>query len=122
MDYVNPSLGFSGGKGGLVMRFGNPSGISIVTEVPEDYNLDQNFPNPFNPVTKINFSIPKSSQVTLKVYDALGKEITTLVNDFKQAGSYSYNFNASLNLTSGIYFYTLISENFTATKKMLLLK
>lgn len=123
MDYVNPSLGFSGGKGGLVMRFGNPSGISsIVSEVAEDYNLDQNFPNPFNPVTKINFSIPKSSQVTLKVYDALGKEITTLVNDFKQAGSYSYDFNASVNLTSGIYFYTLISENFTATKKMLLLK
>lgn len=123
MDYVNPSLGFSGGKGGLVMRFGNPSGvINSDLEIPGDFNLEQNYPNPFNPVTKISFSIPKSSQVTLKVYDALGKEITTLVNDFKQAGNYSYNFNAALNLTSGVYFYTLISENFTAMKKMLLLK
>ncbi len=123
MDYVNPSLGFSGGKGGLVMRFGNPSGVSNSDlEIPGDFNLEQNYPNPFNPVTKISFSIPKSSQVTLKVYDALGKEITTLVNDFKQAGNYSYNFNAALNLTSGVYFYTLISENFTAMKKMLLLK
>ncbi len=101
----------------------------IVTEVtstnsllPTEYSLEQNYPNPFNPSTTINFSIPKSSNVSLKVYDALGKEVATLVNEFKNAGNYSADFTATSNLTSGIYFYTLTSENFTSTKKLMLVK
>ena len=101
----------------------------VVTEVsavnsivPSEYSLEQNYPNPFNPTTTINFSIPKSSIVSLKVYDALGKEVATLVNEFKNAGNYSADFTATSNLTSGIYFYTLTSENFTSTKKFMLVK
>ncbi|MBK9405671.1 MAG: T9SS type A sorting domain-containing protein [Ignavibacteria bacterium] len=101
----------------------------VVTEVsavnsivPSEYSLEQNYPNPFNPTTTINFSIPKSSIVSLKVYDALGKEVATLVNEFKNAGNYSADFTATSNLTSGIYFYTLTSENFTSTKKLMLVK
>ncbi|NWG29452.1 MAG: T9SS type A sorting domain-containing protein [Ignavibacteriaceae bacterium] len=86
-----------------------------------DYKLQQNYPNPFNPTTSISFSIPKNGFVTLKVYDILGKEVAELVNEIKEAGNYSVTFNAS-ELPSGIYFYTLTSGNFTATKKLILLK
>jgi hypothetical protein len=89
--------------------------------VPESYTLDQNYPNPFNPTTNIRFSIPETGLVTLKVYNALGQEIATLLNEEKNAGSYEYNFNAS-DLTSGIYFYKIMSNNYTATKKMILIK
>ncbi len=88
-----------------------------------DFQLYQNYPNPFNPETKIEFSIPEKSHVTLKVYDILGKEIATLVNEEKQKGIYSINFNSDkLNLSSGIYFYRLESGNYISIKKLLLLK
>ncbi|MEP7145480.1 MAG: T9SS type A sorting domain-containing protein [bacterium] len=90
--------------------------------IPSDYKLEQNYPNPFNPSTSINFSIPFSSKVTLKVFDALGKEVATLVDEFKSAGNYSAKYTAASNLTSGIYFYTLTSGNFTETKKLMLVK
>jgi len=89
--------------------------------VVENYSLSQNYPNPFNPVTKIDFTIPKNEFVTIKVYDVIGKEITTLVNSQMNRGSYSVDFDAS-KLTSGVYFYKLISGSFTSTKKMLLIK
>jgi parallel beta-helix repeat protein len=89
--------------------------------LPELFELYQNFPNPFNLSTKINYSIPKSSFVTLKVYDLLGKEITTLVNERKSAGNYSVNLNAS-NLPSGVYFYRMLAGSFVSTKKFILLK
>ncbi len=101
------------------------SGITSVRnpliDMPEHFSLEQNYPNPFNPVTTIRYSIPKESFVTLKVYDILGKEIATLVNERKSAGNYSTNFNAQ-NLTSGVYFYQLKTENIVTAKKMLLLK
>ena len=90
--------------------------------VPSEFELSQNYPNPFNPTTTINFSIPTSSKVSLKVYDALGKEVATLVNEFKNAGNYSTNFTAASNLTSGIYFYTISAGSFTSTKKLMLVK
>ncbi|HSW54416.1 MAG TPA: T9SS type A sorting domain-containing protein [Ignavibacteriaceae bacterium] len=90
-------------------------------EVISEYNLQQNYPNPFNPTTTINYSIPKNGLVTIKVYDILGKEVAELVNETKEAGNYSVAFNAS-SLASGIYFYTLTSGNFTASKKLILLK
>lgn len=86
-----------------------------------EYLLNQNFPNPFNPTTKITWQSPVDSWQTLKIYDVLGNEIVTLVDEFKSAGKYEMNFNAN-NLASGIYFYTLRSGDFIQTKKMILLK
>jgi hypothetical protein len=96
---------------------------------PSEFILEQNYPNPFNPSTSINYSIPVSSFVTLKIYNVLGKEITTLVNEERPAGSYELNFSAK-DLTSGIYFYKLQAgdpesssgQGFAETKKMILLK
>jgi hypothetical protein len=105
----------------------NKSIKHIVTAVKKDnlvltkYELYQNYPNPFNPSTTINYSLPKSGLVTLKVYDILGREVKTLVNTYKAAGSYDVSFNAS-NLASGIYIYQLKSGNFVSTKKLVLLK
>ncbi len=89
--------------------------------VVKDYMLYQNYPNPFNPTTDIQFTIPKSDYVTLKVYDALGKEIATLVEGELQSGLYRVKFDAS-KLVSGVYFYKLTGSNFTKTKKMVLMK
>ncbi|MBE0572422.1 MAG: T9SS type A sorting domain-containing protein, partial [Ignavibacteriaceae bacterium] len=89
--------------------------------IPAAYSLEQNFPNPFNPSTKINYSLPVEGFVTLDVYNSIGQKVATLVNETKTAGTYSVNFDAS-DLTSGIYFYKISSGNFTETKKMILLK
>jgi len=89
----------------------------VITE----YKLQQNYPNPFNPTTTISYSILNSGLVILKVYDILGTEVAELVNEAKEAGNYSVTFNAS-KFPSGIYFYTLTSGNFMATKKLILLK
>jgi hypothetical protein len=93
----------------------------VGTEIPGTYSLKQNFPNPFNPVTKISFDVPKKSFVSLKVYDVLGKEIMTLVSEETSAGKYILDFNAS-NLSSGVYFYKLVSKDFIETKRMVVLK
>ncbi|MEO8664468.1 MAG: T9SS type A sorting domain-containing protein [Ignavibacteria bacterium] len=85
------------------------------------FNLSNNIPNPFNPVTKINFEIADGGNVKLTIYDITGREIKTLINEFKSAGSYDLNFDGS-NLASGIYFYTLETKNFKQTKRMTLLK
>ncbi len=85
------------------------------------YALSQNFPNPFNPSTQINFTLPVSGQASLKVYTMLGQEVTTLLSGFKQAGSYFITFDAS-KLSSGVYFYKLESGSFSSTKKMVLMK
>ncbi len=92
-----------------------------LTLTPDRYSLEQNYPNPFNPSTSINFSIPNSGLVTLKIYDILGKEVVTLVNEVKTAGNYILDFNASA-LTSGVYFYKIESGSFTDIKRMMLIK
>ncbi len=99
------------------------TGVSepINTTVPAQYSLEQNYPNPFNPSTTINFSLPTASDVTVKVYNALGYEVMTLVNEYKNAGTHQVIMNAS-GLTSGIYFYKIEAGNFTATKKLTLIK
>jgi len=86
-----------------------------------EFTLDQNFPNPFNPNTLIKYSIPNSSQVSLKIFNTLGQEMETLVNEEKQVGTYEVNWNAS-NLQSGVYFYRLQAGSFVQTRKMILLK
>ncbi|MCX7877160.1 MAG: T9SS type A sorting domain-containing protein, partial [Ignavibacteria bacterium] len=90
-------------------------------EIPNYYSLSQNYPNPFNPATSIKYTIPKSGLVTLKVYDVLGREVATLVNEKKEPGIYDVNFDAS-ELSSGIYFYRLEAGDFKAVKKMMLVK
>jgi hypothetical protein len=89
--------------------------------VPKVYSLEQNYPNPFNPVTTISYRIPKAGNVKLTVLDVLGRELAVLVNGFKQAGSYSVQFDAS-ELASGIYFYRIESGDFKDVKKMTLVK
>ena len=87
-----------------------------LTNLPLGYYLSQNFPNPFNPSTKIKYSISQSSQVQIKVFDVLGNEIETLVNEDKPVGTYELTWNA-VNLPSGVYFYQLKAEEFIADKK-----
>ncbi len=89
--------------------------------IPTRYELSQNYPNPFNPVTKINYAIPKQGLVTLKIYDILGREVLTLVNEVQEAGYYSFDFDAS-SLASGVYFYKLTSGTFSDVKRMVLIK
>jgi len=99
------------------------------TNIPKVFSLEQNFPNPFNPVTTINYSIPavtdakfaSTTNTVLKVYDPIGNEVTILVYENKSAGKYSVTFNAN-NLPSGVYYYQIKVGNYSATKKMLLLK
>lgn len=94
----------------------NPAGL-----VPGQFSLSQNYPNPFNPVTSISYSIQKSGHVELKIYNVLGEETAALVNEMKQPGIYKVNFDAS-NFASGVYFYRIISGDFTDVKKMVLIK
>lgn len=89
--------------------------------IPETYALAQNFPNPFNPSTSIRFSIPEAGFVTLKIFSTLGEEVASVLSEYKNAGNYEVNFDAS-KLTSGVYIYKITSGNFTASKKMMLMK
>lgn len=89
--------------------------------IPLEFNLAQNFPNPFNPITSIQYQVSGISQVSLKVYDLLGREVTTLVNEQKPAGTYEVIFDAS-GLSSGVYYYKITMGDYTETKKMLLLR
>lgn len=90
-------------------------------EIPERFSLDQNYPNPFNPSTKINFAIPKESHVTLKIYDILEKEVETLVNEVVQPG-YHEIFYVGAQLSSGVYLYRLVSNDYVSIKKLILIK
>ena len=109
----------------IVFTLSNFQGVlsvnNISTEVPNGYRLEQNFPNPFNPNTVIRYSVTGNKYVSLKVYNALGNEVATLVNEKQNAGTYEVDFNGS-GLSSGIYFYKFTSDNFTDTKRMILLK
>ena len=95
--------------------------ITIQVSAPEKFELYQNYPNPFNPSTTIEYALPKAGNVVLKVYDAIGKEVLTLVNEAQEAGYYSTKFDAS-KLSSGMYIYKLTSDKFNEVKKMSLIK
>lgn len=101
-------------------RFYELSG-DVIIGLPEKFSLSQNYPNPFNPKTIIDYSVPVGSRVVITVYDILGREINKLVNEYKDAGYHSVKFDGS-NLASGVYFYTLSSDNLKITKRMLLIK
>jgi hypothetical protein len=116
---------FAGTWGGGVWRRPLSEMITSVeevrTSVPEGHSLEQNYPNPFNPSTKIRFSLPKSGYVTLKVYDVLGREVETLVQGERAAGSYSVEWTPN-NLASGVYLYRIQAGAYTETKKLMLLR
>ena len=103
------------------LGFTGPAAVEQINGLSQDFYLSQNYPNPFNPSTKIHFSIPERSDITLKVFDVLGKEVATLLNEEKNAGNYQVDFSG-YGLPSGIYFYTLNAGNFTETKKLVLMK
>ncbi|RPI75669.1 MAG: T9SS C-terminal target domain-containing protein [Ignavibacteriales bacterium] len=95
--------------------------VEVLAEVPVKFELSQNYPNPFNPATKISYSIPTPGHVSLKVFNALGQEVASLVNGFTEAGVHTVDFNAT-NLNSGIYFYKLETSSLNQVKKMMLIK
>lgn len=113
----------AGGDGHyLTLKYSQIAGIIPVSnELPDVYRLYQNYPNPFNPKTKINYQLPISNYVKLVVYNVLGNEIATLVNEKQTAGTYEVEWDGS-NFASGVYFYRLTTDNYTETKKMLMIK
>ncbi len=123
--FVNDTLGWAVGNDGEILTTKNGGVTSVEEEnssiTPNDFFLFQNYPNPFNPSTTISYSIPEIEFVTLKIYNVLGSEVATLVNEEKPAGSYGVEFFKA-NLSSGIYFYRIQAGNFTSTKKMVLMK
>ena len=123
-DLVPKAIEYSAG---LLMYFDSLITDVIDNQIPlEDFSLYQNYPNPFNPSTKISWQVPVGSWQTLKIYDVLGNEVTTLVDEYKPAGNYEVEFNSHSgevrNLTSGVYFYQIITDSFIETKKMILMK
>src|SRR5690606_27853451 len=126
-DFVNDSLGYvvsvNGGIYKTINR-GGTVGINMVTnsQIPNSFSLSQNYPNPFNPSTNIGFEIPTKQKMSLKIYNIIGQSVAVLVDDLLSAGKYNYAFDAS-SLPSGVYFYKLTAGNeFSQTKKMLLIK
>jgi len=103
------------------VEYGIKTGINRNDQIPTQFILFQNYPDPFNSTTKINYTVPKSVFTTIKVYDVLGREVTTLVNENKSAGDYSIQFDGG-KLVSGIYFYRMKAGDFVQTKKLILLK
>jgi hypothetical protein len=104
--------------------YGDTTFVAVENEVspiPKEYKLEQNYPNPFNPSTTISYQLPEAGNVSLKVFDVLGREVATLVDEYRNAGSYEIEFVASA-LPSGVYFYQLKAGDFVETKKMLLIK
>jgi len=98
-----------------------PTGIQQEKTVPQTFELSQNYPNPFNPTTTISFSVPKGSNVKIIIYDAVGREVKTLVNSYYAMGHYNVEWSAN-SFASGVYFYRLVAGNFNMVKKMILLK
>jgi photosystem II stability/assembly factor-like uncharacterized protein len=124
IQFVDAEIGYASTISGSILKTttGGFSGIRPISgEVPENFSLAQNYPNPFNPSTTIKFDIPKSTFVKITVYDILGKEVKTLVNQNVGTGSYTLDFDA-YNLASGTYFYRMNAGEFNITKKMVLIK
>ncbi|MBS1516370.1 MAG: T9SS type A sorting domain-containing protein [Bacteroidetes bacterium] len=128
MCFVNQNTGFIVGYNGAILKTTNGGEtiteiINLSSNIPDNFSLFQNYPNPFNPSTVIRYQLSVAGFTTLKVFDLLGKEVATLVNEKQNAGSYAVDFNSTeFNLPSGIYFYTLNAGEFKETKKMVLIK
>ena len=124
-DFVNGNTGYACGSRGTIIKTRTGGTTNIVNQIstllPENFFLRQNFPNPFNPVTHLQFGISKSGFVSLKVFDVLGREIKTLINEIKPAGSYDVLFDGT-DLASGVYFYNIEFIDFAETKRMILIR
>ena len=121
---ITMCFGFSTLRGAIIngITYGTVTNIGNNPEpFPSRFQLQQNYPNPFNPQTKISFSVPKESFITLKIFDVLGREVATLMNEKKPVGEYSVPWNAD-NVPSGVYFYKLLAGDFVETKKMVFVK
>jgi hypothetical protein len=118
--YSDPDWTAQFGRENANIQSQNGQITALIKEIPTEYSIN-NYPNPFNPTTTINYQLPEYGFVTIKVYDMLGKEVTTLVNENKSAGYHRVNFDAS-KLTSGVYVYIINANNFVQSKKMLLMK
>src|SRR4030095_10294387 len=135
IDFINNNTGFIGGSYGKLLKTSNGGGnfVGIINKqseiIPEHFSLSQNYPNPFNTTTNIKFDLPKSGFVKITVYDLLGREVTQLLNQQLQAGSYNVDWDGS-NYSSGVYFYKLVvgentssgELNYSESKKMILVK
>ena len=125
MFFINEMTGWAAGANGVLIKTINGGaviGLQIIsTNVPYNYSLSSNYPNPFNPQTKIKFDVPKASFTKLIIYDLLGREVAELVNEELKPGTYEADWDGS-NFSSGVYFYKIISEGFVETKKMVLMK
>lgn len=119
--FTNSSINVTGGFGNGVDLV--PTSNELLREdIPEVFRLNQNYPNPFNPSTNISFDLPRTSNVRLEVFNSIGARVSTLINEQKSAGRYTYQFEAG-DLASGIYFYRLVADgNLISTQKMLLIK
>jgi hypothetical protein len=132
IDFADSLNGIAVGRGGYILKYIPEKPFSVENDDSQilfDFVLEQNYPNPFNPSTKIRWQTPVSGWQTLKVYDVLGNEIATLVDEYKLAGNYEVEYNLVKSsatdhpaISSGIYFYQLKIENYFETKKMILLK
>jgi hypothetical protein len=123
--FIDQNTGWAVGSGGKILKTSN-GGVTFIEDrdksiVPQTFLLNQNFPNPFNPSTKINYSVPHTIFLTLKIFDILGREVAILINEEKHAGRYELEFDGA-NLPSGVYFYQLQAGDFVETKKMVLLR
>lgn len=121
MCFYDAQNGWLAADYGKICRYSGTTGVEENNSTPGKFYLDQNYPNPFNPITKIRWHSPVSGHQTLKVYDVLGNEIATFVDEFRSEGSYEVEFTASA-LASGIYFYKLQAGAFVQTRKMILMK
>jgi hypothetical protein len=125
--FVNPFIGWAVGENGTILKANynndnnNEDSYVATNTNNNNYSISQNYPNPFNPSTNIRYDLPKSESVKLIIYDALGREIETIVNKKQSSGTYEVTFNAS-QYPSGVYFYRLTTDGFSETKKMLMIK
>jgi hypothetical protein len=128
IDFADSLHGIAVCSNGFILRYIPEKPVNVESansQMPENFVLEQNYPNPFNPSTKIKWQLPKSGWQTLKVYDVLGNEIATLIDEYKASGIYEVEFNPESSIknpASGIYFYQLRIGSFAETRKMLLLK
>jgi len=120
-DYTNNESSVTSMVSFVCAPWLNKKTSAFEEDINKTYELYQNYPNPFNPSTEITFQIPNNGNVHLKVYNSIGKEVATLVNEYKESGIYSITFNASL-LPDGVYYYTISVNQYSSTKKMILLK
>jgi len=122
--FINNNTGWVVGNSGIILKTinGGTIGIQMISlNIPKQLSLYQNYPNPFNTATNIKFDIPKKSFVKLMIYNSLGKEVSRLVNEVLNAGSYKADWDAN-RYPSGVYFYRIQTEDFVKTKSLVLLK